>query len=113
MAWGRFSAGDGVAVAVGGNDQTCSAVCVATNPLSSGDSVVGCAEEVEILLRFSIDQGVAKGYEITYSVDPNVANGRYIQLNRWNGPFGGFTLLASGASTLVGNGDTLFASIIG
>ena len=96
-----------------GNDQTFQATVFAGNLLSNTDSLNGAAEEVEILLRFFIDQGVAKGYEITFSVDPNVTNGRYIQLNRWNGGVGAFTLLASGASTLTGNGDTLFASIIG
>ncbi len=107
---------DGIAHLDGvwGNDQTATAIAVITNTLSATDSNTGTfAEELEILLRFSITQGRAIGYEITFAADPNVTNGRYIQLNRWNGASGSFTLLASGASTLVSNGDTLFASIIG
>jgi hypothetical protein len=98
---------------VWGANQSASATVFCGNLLSNTDSLAGVAEEVEILLRFSIDQGRATGYEITYSVDPNVTNGRYIQLNRWNGGLGSFTLLASGASTLVSNGAVVTASITG
>jgi hypothetical protein len=95
------------------NDQSVTATVFCGNLLTNTDSLNGAVEEVEILLRFSIAQGIATGYEITFSVDPNVTNGRYVQLNRWNGALGAFTLLANGASTLINNGDTLFASIIG
>ncbi len=106
---------DGIAHLDGvwGNDQTVTGTVFCGNLLSNADSLAGVAEEAELLLRFSITQGRAIGYEITFSVDPNVTNGRYIQLNRWNGGSGSFTLLASGASTLVSTGATLFASIIG
>jgi hypothetical protein len=108
---------DGIAHLLGvwGADQSVTATCVSTNRVSLADSNAGnCTEEVEILLRFSIVQGTAIGYEITFSVDPNPTNGQYIQLNRWNGGSGAFTLLASGTHpTTVNNGSILFASIIG
>lgn len=99
------------------NDQSVSGTIVTANRVSSADSVAGVIEEVELLLRFAIDQSVATGYEITYSVDPNAANGQYIQINRWNGPVNGFTLLASAvwstSGVTVNNGQAVSASIVG
>jgi len=95
------------------NDQTATAICVSNNRITSGDSTLGIVEEVEILLRFSIQQGNATGYEITFSMDPNASAGKYVQLNRWNGALGSFTLLASKTGVTINNGSTLFASIVG
>ncbi len=69
-------------------------------------------QEVELLLRFAISGHSATGYEVTVSVDPN---NEYIQINRWNGTLGSFTLLATAPSTLdtVNDGDIIKASICG
>ena len=93
------------------NDQTITSTVSCTNLIASADAGL-VFEEVELLLRFSIDQGQAKGYEITFSVDPNASSGRYVQINRWDGGAGNFTQLLS-AAQLVNNGDALFASIVG
>lgn len=95
------------------NDQTATATVVTTNRISSTDSAGGVIEEVELLLRFAIIQGNAIGYECTISVDPNALHGQYVQLNRWNGASGSFTLLASAASGAVNNGSVIVAAIVG
>lgn len=93
------------------NDQTATATVFATNLVTSGDATQ-VVEEVELLLRFAITQGRAIGYECTFAVNPNLAGGHYVQINRWDGVLGGFILLKT-VSQAVANGDSLFASIIG
>lgn len=104
-----------------GNDQSATATVVVSRSETSAESTGGVNEEVEILLRFSIDQGVATGYECTFSVDPNATNGAYIQLNRWNGALGSFTPLRnltwatndSGGAVSIVNGTVVSGSITG
>lgn len=93
--------------------QVVRATVFATNPISSADFTAhpDLAQEVELLLRFSLAGHSATGYEITYSVNPQ---NPYVQINRWNGTLGGFTLLATAvAPPIIGAGDQLKATICG
>jgi hypothetical protein len=65
--------------------------------------------EVEILLRWSDDTHVARGYEC------NLAwNGAYAEIVRWNGALSDFTYLnRSSAPSGVHQGDTFSAKIVG
>jgi hypothetical protein len=66
--------------------------------------------EVELLLRFSLTQDIARGYEILYSHDG------WIVIVRWNGPLGNYTELASSRGPVSGNaadGDVIRAEITG
>lgn len=76
------------------------------------------AEESEIRLRSGMTStpcpgqssgGCNTGYEINFSA---LAGNNYVQIVRWNGPFGSFTMLSS-ITTTVRNGDTVKASIAG
>ncbi len=76
------------------------------------------AEESEIRLRswFTTTPcpgqstgGCATGYEVNFSA---VSGNNYVQIVRWNGPLGSFTLLDSRTAT-VSNGDTVKATISG
>ena len=89
-----------------GPDQTAQAVINRNQSLSPGD-----AHEVELLLRFSDDSGNARGYECLF----NYLGG--IQIVRWDGPFGAFTVLSTTGNSSVGRplvtGDVIKASIVG
>jgi hypothetical protein len=67
--------------------------------------------EVELLLRFSLTQHTARGYEILYSHDG------WLVLVRWNGPLGSYTELASTGGPVGGqparDGDVIRAEISG
>ena len=76
------------------------------------------AEESEIRLRSWLTTtpcpsqstgGCATGYEINFSA---VSGNNYVQIVRWNGPLGSFTLLDARSAT-VNNGDTVKATISG
>lgn len=76
------------------------------------------AEESEIRLRSWLTTtpcpgqstgGCATGYEINFSA---VTGNNYVQIVRWNGPLGSFTILAS-AQLAVSNGATVKATISG
>ena len=76
------------------------------------------AEESEIRLRSSLTTtpcsgqstgGCATGYEINFSA---VTGNNYVQIVRWNGPLGNFTMLAS-TQPAVHDGDTVKATISG
>jgi FG-GAP-like repeat len=69
----------------------------------------GVFEEVELHLRTTISPGSITGYEINASV---VASNPYVQVVRWNGPLGNFTVI-NARPIAVHNGDTLGASIAG
>ena len=65
--------------------------------------------EVELLLRFSDGPHHARGYEVLLSFDANL-----IQIVRWNGPVGDFTVLdGSGSYPGFKDGDTFSANIVG
>jgi hypothetical protein len=66
--------------------------------------------EVELLLRFSITNGVARGYEIGWGTDG------YIFLVRWDGGLGSYTALydpGTGSIPIPQDGDVLRVEIIG
>jgi len=69
----------------------------------------GVFEEVEIRLRSTISANVNKGYEINCSVVPG---NPYMQIVRWNGAFGSWTLLDA-RDVGCSNGDTLKATASG
>jgi hypothetical protein len=106
---------DSTAVLTGawGADQSAQAVVHIVSP----DSGV-VAEEGEIRLRSWITTspcpghssgGCNTGYEINFSA---LTGNNYVQIVRWNGPLGSFTMLAS-VTTPVRNGDVVKASIAG
>lgn len=103
---------DSIAHASGkwGNDQQVTTTITFANSPGAGENVI---EEAEILLRFSIDQGSAKGYECLWSVIQNAGAGRYMQVVRWDGGVGAFTQLAAATLTLASVGDTFYAEIVG
>ena len=71
-------------------------------------SLSGDPHEVELLLRWADAPGVARGYEcLTNHVGT-------VQIVRWNGPFGDFTVLGGGnlGRGLV-SGDVITAKIVG
>ena len=67
-------------------------------------------QEVEIRLRSAMNSHSCTGYEVLFSVNPADP---YCQIVRWNGAFGDFTLLDAHTISVVGNGDTIKATIIG
>lgn len=65
--------------------------------------------EVEFRLRSSLSAGLCPGYEIDFSV-----NQTYLDVVRWNGPLGDYTVLSPSYDNLhLNNGDILKASITG
>ncbi len=64
-------------------------------------------EELEIRLRSTVTTNSSTGYECLFSARSS-ANA-YVQVVRWNGPFGNFTLLDArgGSSMALHNGDTV------
>ena len=89
-----------------GPDQTIEAVVYRNQSLSPGET-----HEVELLLRFSDDSGNARGYECLF----NYYGG--MQIVRWNGPFGSFTVLSTTGPSYLGRplvtGDVIKATIVG
>lgn len=79
----------------------------------SGAGIGGsCSTEVELRLRSSISAGVNNGYEILWSIRETGDN--YVQIVRWNGDLGDFTLLANvDAGPNPVNGDELWARVSG
>jgi hypothetical protein len=68
--------------------------------------------EVEIRLRSSISAHSCTGYEINFATVNGGAN--YIQIVRWNGPYGNFTYLADVRGyPQVNTGDVVKATIVG
>ena len=72
-------------------------------------SLTATYEEVELRLRTTITGGGITGYEINFSASS--ASNAYIQIVRWNGPYGDFTYLATRSGPGVHTGDRLCASI--
>jgi len=69
-------------------------------------------EEVELLLRFAIAPGIARGYELNYSLRND--GSQYAQVVRWNGALGDFTLLdARVLNHVLQTGDQVSATIAG
>ena len=67
-----------------------------------------CCHEIEVRLLSAISSGRITGYEINYSAVPSE---KYVQLVRWNGANGNFTILDQAIpSTAASNGDTIDAT---
>ncbi len=89
-----------------GADQTAEAVVFRDESLTPGPT-----HEVELLLRASDDTGNARGYECLFNWAGE------IQIVRWNGEIGQFTVQATTGSDSIGrplrSGDVVKASIVG
>ena len=98
---------DSTAVLTGswGPDQTAQATVAVRN--ASGAS--GVFQEVELRLRTTVTGHSIAGYEINCSVSTNYS---YLQIVRWNGTLGNWTLLDAREVHAV-NGDVLQATISG
>ena len=107
-AGGNAEYADSTAVLSGswGPNQTAQATVFVTTPPPSY-----AFEEVEVRLRTTITPNSITGYEINCSVstDPQKS---YMQLVRWNGPLGSFTVL-KGVTAHAVSGDILKATING
>ena len=68
-------------------------------------------EEVELLLRFKITPHTARGYEMNYSCRQD--GRQYVQIVRWNGALGDWTLLDARSGPGLKNGDQVKATIVG
>ena len=70
-------------------------------------------EELEIRLRSTITANSSTGYECNFSA--RSSSNAYVQIVRWNGPFGNFTLLdgRDGSNMALHNGDTIACTISG
>lgn len=90
-------------------DQTACAVVF----IGSGLSRTSGIYEIELHLHQSISAGNATGYEFNYSLFNN--GNQYMQIVRWNGALGSFTVLggSSGVPVALNNGDTFCASSTG
>jgi hypothetical protein len=101
--------GDPTAILTGtwGTTQTVTIVANIPTPPST------CCHEIEIRLLSTISPGNINGYELNISV---ATSGRYIQLVRWNGPNGDFTVLDQlTPATAIANGDVFVgtATVVG
>ena len=96
---------DSLAVLTGswGPDQTASATVRTQN--QPGGNVF---EEVELLLRFSITSGNARGYEVNFSI-----NKGYAQVVKWLGPLGSFSYVDSRGIGVLHTGDVVKATVTG
>jgi hypothetical protein len=105
---GSIKYNDSTAVLAGpwGPTQTAQATVAVTS--ASGAS--GVFEEVALRLRTTITAHSITGYEINCAVSTTQ---NYIQIVRWNGPFGSFTQLDGRSAGPCVNGDVLKATING
>jgi len=99
---------DSIALLAGtwGPNQTVHAVVKTVN---QNDTIF---EELEIRLRSTITAHRSTGYEINYGARSSVK--AYLQIVRWNGAIGDFTILAnkSGSVVALHDGDTIKATIV-
>jgi hypothetical protein len=93
-----------------GPDQTVQATAHVVNvPVGVGN------EEVEIRLRSTVIAHRNTGYEINFSTSKGTDSLSYMQIVRWNGVLGDYSVLASysGSQYGVSNGDVVKATITG
>jgi hypothetical protein len=106
---GLVNYADAVALLSGswGPDQTVTATVYSVN---QNDSIF---EEVEIRLRSSLSAHRCTGYEINYSA--RSSSNAYVQIVRWNGSLGNFTILDARGGTAYGikTGDVVKGTIVG
>ncbi len=98
---------DSTAVLAGswGPDQTVQATVHTVNQNSS------LFEEVELRLRTVISPDSITGYEVNYRCTSD--GSQYVQVVRWNGPLGSWTLLDSRNGPGLRDGDHVKATIVG
>jgi hypothetical protein len=101
---------DSIAILAGtwSSNQTATATVHTVNQ-QSGNTF----EEVELLLRFSISAHSATGYEVLFACRPPGDGARYVQIVRWNGPLGDWTLLDARAGPGIVDADRIKATIVG
>src|SRR5882724_1286228 len=68
-------------------------------------------EEVELRLRTTITDHSITGYEINFRCTSDAS--RYVEIVRWNGPFGSFTYVKTTPGPGIHDGDVIKASIVG
>ena len=109
FATGNARYADSTAVLAGpwGANQTATAVVHATNQQPGSGNIF---EEVELRLRTTIAAHSITGYECNYAAR---TVGSYVQIVRWNGPLGSFTLLDSQAGPGLQDGDVVKCSVKG
>lgn len=115
----RTSSGDAFGVAVSGGYDDCLG-CRAGNPADhyaegviskAGAYSPGVSHEVELLVRFAITTGVARGYEVTWDIASTA-----LQVIKWNGTLGDFTPLSTsgaGPGRVAADGDVLRVEMVG
>ena len=100
---------DAIALLTGtwGPNQTVQATVKTVN---QNDSIF---EELEIRLRSTITANSSTGYECNFSA--RSSSNAYVQIVRWNGPLGNFTLIDArgGTAYALHNGDTIKCTISG
>lgn len=98
---------DSTAVLTGtwGSDQSAWATVHTVNQTSA------MVEEVEIRLRTTISAHSITGYEVNFRCTAD--GSQYVQIVRWNGPLGNFTLIDSRPGPGLHNGDVVKAAISG
>jgi hypothetical protein len=76
--------------------------------INQNDSIF---EELEIRLRSTITAHSSTGYECLFSA--RTSSNAYVQIVRWNGPLGNFTLIDArgGTAYALNNGDTIKCTI--
>jgi immunoglobulin I-set domain protein len=68
-------------------------------------------EEIELRLRTTITPHSITGYEIDFRCTSD--GSQYVEIVRWNGPFGDFGYVATKKGPGLRNGDTIKATVIG
>jgi hypothetical protein len=77
------------------------------------DRDCSCSHEVEVLLRMTDGADFVRGYEV-YMSCPNISSGDSdVQIVRWNGAMGDFSLLSGGVARGSAAGGVLTAKVIG
>jgi len=104
---GSVNYDDATAVLTGAwaSDQTAQATVYTVNQNSN------IFEEVELRLRTTITAGSIAGYEFNFRCTADAS--QYVQIVRWDGPLGSFTLLDSTAGPGLHNGDVVKATAVG
>jgi hypothetical protein len=123
LDWSDISTTSGLAIGHAGSVSYADATAILTGSWAADQTVTGnvhsvnqndgCNQEVELRLRTSISPHSITGYEVNFKASG--ASAAYLQIVRWNGPLGDFTILLDlrGPQFGVKNGDVVSASMIG
>jgi len=107
---GQYDDSTAVLSGTWGLNQTVQATAYVTDP----NCGVG-SQEVELRLRSTVLANSNTGYEVNFSTCKGIASDSYMQIVRWNGPLGDYTVLSEhrGRNYGVQNGDLVKATISG